>query len=359
MIGLMFVFSTGAFIQSYERVINRWMSRMINADLAVAASQFLRSPTYHFSEDLTSQISQLPGVGHAESVRFTVVPYENDSAALISYEMKYFLARAGYAVDEGDEKTVLEKMPKGEGVIISRNFGLRFGVKIGDPLHLDTPTGPLNLPVLGILDDYRSEKGTIFMERALYKRYWKDDAVDFVDIVLQPGSDANVVKREIERLTSNTEHAFVYTNAEFRQWVFGLVNQFFLFNYIQLVVAILVATLGIVNTLVISVSERSREIGIVRAIGGMRAQIRKMVLLEAVAISLVGLFTGAIAAVFNTYFMVHTVSLVLAGYTVPFYFPWPLILITLPIVVVISLIAGWWPAQRAVNLQVIEAIGYE
>jgi ABC-type antimicrobial peptide transport system permease subunit len=44
---------------------------------------------------------------------------------------------------------------------------------------------------------------------------------------------------------------------------------------------------------------------------------------------------------------------------VPFYFPWPLILITLPIVVVISLLAGWWPAQRAVSLQVIEAIGYE
>ena len=359
MIGLMFVFSTGAFIQSYERVIDRWMSRMINSDLAVAASQFLRSPTYHFSEDLTRQISQVPGVKTAESVRFTVVPYENDSAALISYEMEYFLGRAGYAVDEGDEKIVREKMPKGEGVIISRNFGVRFGANIGDQLHLDTPTGPLNRPILGILDDYRSEKGTIFMDRALYKQYWKDDAVDFVDIVVQPGTDPNAVKKDIERLTSKSEHAFVYTNAEFRQWIFGLVNQFFLFNYIQLVVAILVATIGIVNTLVISVSERSREIGIIRAIGGMRAQIRKMVLLEAVAISLVGLFTGAIAAVFNTYFMVHTVSLVLAGYTVPFYFPWPLILITLPLVVAISLIAGWWPAQRAVSLQVIEAIGYE
>ncbi len=359
MIGLMFVFSTGAFIQSYERVIDRWMSRMLSADLFVATSQFLRSPTYHFSEDLTRQISRISGVMRAENVRFTVIPYENDSAALVAYEMNYFLKRPGYAVDEGDEKIVREKMPKGEGVLISRNFGARFGAKLGDLLHLETPTGPLNVPILGIADDYRSDKGTIFMDRELYKKYWKDDAVDFIDIMVQPGTDPSTVKREIERVTSTSEHAFVYTNAEFRGWVFGLVNQFFLFNYIQLVVAILVATLGIVNTLVISVSERGREIGIIRAIGGMRSQIRKMVLLEAVAISLVGLLTGAIAAVFNTYFIVHTVSLVLAGYTVPFYFPWPLILITLPIVVVISLVAGWWPAQRAVSLHVIEAIGYE
>jgi putative ABC transport system permease protein len=130
-------------------------------------------------------------------------------------------------------------------------------------------------------------------------------------------------------------------------------------NYIQLVVAILVATLGIVNTLIISVSERQREIGIIRAIGGLRSQIRKMVLLEAVAISIVGLVAGAVAALFNTYFMVHTVAVVLAGYTVPFYYPWTMIAVTLPIVVAISLVAAWWPARRAVRTRVIEAIAYE
>jgi putative ABC transport system permease protein len=130
-------------------------------------------------------------------------------------------------------------------------------------------------------------------------------------------------------------------------------------NNIQLVVAILVATLGIVNTLIISVSERRREIGIIRAIGGLRSQIRKMVLLEAVAISIVGVLTGALASLFNTYFMVHTVGMALAGYTVPFFYPWKMIVVTLPVVMVISLIAGWWPAKRAAEVRVIEAIGYE
>ena len=359
MIGLMFVFSTGAFIQSFEGVMDRWMKRMLNADLIVASSQLLRSPTYHFSEELGAKISQLPDVKIVENVRFAMIPYANDSAALMAYQMKDFMDRAGYAVDVGNEKVAREKMPLGEGFILSRNFSARFHVNVGDTLKLDTPMGPLARPVLGLMDDYRSEKGSIFMDRALYKKYWKDDNVDFIDITLKPGADPVAVKQQIEKLTANQERAFVYTNSEFRGWVFSLVHQFFLMNNIQLIVAILVATLGIVNTLIISVSERRREIGIMRAIGGLRSQIKKMVLLEAVAISIVGVLTGALAALFNTYFMVHTVGMALAGYTVPFFYPWKMIVMTLPVVMIISLIAGWWPANRAAQVRVIEAIGYE
>jgi putative ABC transport system permease protein len=127
----------------------------------------------------------------------------------------------------------------------------------------------------------------------------------------------------------------------------------------QLVVAVLVAMIGIVNTLVISVSERRREIGIVRAIGALRSQVRKMVLLEAVAISIIGVIVGSFAGVLDTLFMTRTQSVIAVGYTVPFYFPWVLILVTLPIVIAASLVAGWWPARNAVRMQVIEAIGGE
>ena len=70
------------------------------------------------------------------------------------------------------------------------------------------------------------------------------------------------------------------------------MDAFFLLNYMQLVVAVFVAIMGIANTLIISVAERKREFGIIRAIGGYRAQIRKMVLLEALAISVVGVMVA-------------------------------------------------------------------
>jgi putative ABC transport system permease protein len=127
----------------------------------------------------------------------------------------------------------------------------------------------------------------------------------------------------------------------------------------QLVVALLVAVVGVANTLVISVAERNREFGIIRSIGGYRSQIRKMVLLEAFAIALVGVILGSIAALFDIEFLSRTVSTTLTGYDVPFYFPLALILETFPVVVLVSLLAGWIPARRAMRTSVIEAIGYE
>lgn len=359
MVGLMFVFSTTSYIQSYRRMLDRWMNQVLNADIFVATSAMLRSTSYHFTEDLSKQIAALPGVSHVENVRFTAIPYRGDTAALIAIEMDGFLARSQSAIEGADSRTIHDQLAQGRGVLVSRNFALRFNSGVGDRLTLESPTGPLEMPIVGFLDDYRSEKGTIFMDRALYKKFWGDDAVDFVNVDLNSGVDQVAMKAQIEKLTAGSFHAFVYTNSEFKRWISSLVDQFFTLNYMQLVVAVAIAILGIVNTLLISVSERRREIGIVRAIGGLRAQIRKLVLLEAVAVAVVGVFVGSIAGVLNTLFMSHAVSVVLVGYTVPFYFPWEFVLLSVPVVTAISLAAGWWPARKAARMQVIEAIGYE
>jgi putative ABC transport system permease protein len=358
-ISLMFVFSTGAYIQSYRHMIDRWTSRMLNADLFVATSALLRSTSYHFSEDLGRQIAALPQVQRVENVRFTLIPYRGDSSAVIAIEMDGFLARAADAVMGGERATVQALLPQGRGVLVSRNFALRWGSSVGESVHVDAPAGALDLPIVGIVEDYRSDKGTIFMDRALYKRYWNDEAVDFVDISLRPGADASIVKRRIEQIAAGTQHALVYTNAQFRGWISGLVDQFFLLNYMQLVVAVIVAVVGIANTLFISATERRREFGILRALGALRAQVRRLVLLESLTISIVGVAVGAVAALFNIQFMSHTVSTVLAGYDVPYSFPWLLIMECLPVVAAVALLAAWLPARRAMQIQVIEAIGYE
>ena len=287
MVGLMCVYSTAAYIQSYKQMIERWTHQMLNADLLVATSTLLRSTSYHFSEDLGKRIGTLPEVKHVQNVRFTIVPYGGDTAAICAIEMDGFLLRSENAILGGDRKTAEKLLPLGEGVLVSKNFAARWRLKAGDRVHLDTPTGPLDLPIVGLVEDYRSDKGTIFMERELYKRYWKDDAVDFVDITLKPGQNATAVKHEIEQMTAGSEHALVYTNVEFRNWIGTLVDKFFVLNYMQLVIAVIVAVAGIANTLIISVAERHREFGIIRAIGGYQAQIRKMVLLEALSISIV------------------------------------------------------------------------
>jgi putative ABC transport system permease protein len=360
MIGLGFVFSTGAFIQSQKRAVSRSLNNELTSDLYVASPNLIRSRNYYFGEELGRQVATVPGVKSIGHVRITFVPYRDDRVAVIALETGAWFSRVGGEVlVEGDEARARELTPRGEGFLVSHNFASRWRIGVGDELRLETPTGPLTRPIVGSIEDYTSEKGAVLMDRALYKRYWRDDAVNFFDVNLQPGVEQQPVRLAIQRLLAGNHQAFVYTNSEYKRWIIGLVDQFFLFNYTQMIVAIFVAAIGIVNTLIISVAERKREIGVIRAIGGTRRQVRRMVLLEAVAIVIVGLAAGVLKGLLDTYFAVRTGAAVLGGYTIPYYFPWTMIAGALPVALGIALAAAWWPAQRSVRTNVIKAIGYE
>ena len=248
---------------------------------------------------------------------------------------------------------------RGEGFVISQNQSLQSGVGIGDPLRLETPRGPLTRPVVGIVEFYYVEKGTVFMDRKLYKEYWGDNSVDLILLNLEPGVDRALFKREINRAMASEQRAFIYTSEEYKQWSGRLTDQFFTLTYLEMLIAIFVATMGLINMLVVSVSDRQRELGILRALGGLRSQVRKIVLLEAATISLVGFGTGVIAGLFNAYFLVRTAARIIAGFSLRFQFPLTVVLATLPVVLAVALLAAWWTAQRALRLRLVEAIGYE
>lgn len=359
MIGLMFVFATGAYVQSQKDVFDRWMKESINADLVVTTSEGARSRSWHFDEALAGKIAALPGVKRLENVRFLFLPYADDSVAIVALELDGWFARTKLEIQGADAATAREKVTKGEGILVSHNFANRYRLWVGDRVRLQTPTEVFDRPVAGVIEDYTSEKGAIFLERDLYKRYWNDPAIDIINVNLAPGVERVAFKNELQSALKGQQRAFIYTQEEWRSWVLKLLDQFFAMMYMQMLVAVFTAALGIVNALIISTAERKRELGVIRAIGGLRGQLRKMILLEAVVIGVIGIVTAAIAGVFNTYFLTRTAAAMIGGYTIPFAFPARVILLASPIVLAISLLAAWWPARRAVNLRVVEAIGYE
>jgi putative ABC transport system permease protein len=350
----------GAYVRSYQTTVSDWMDRVVNADITINTSENSRSRTYHFSEDLGAQLAKIPGVRRVENIRFTFLPYANDSIALVALDMDAWFSRVNNVVEGADETEARLKVVRGEGVLVARNFVSRYKLGVGDRLKLQTPTQPFDMPIVGVIEDYTSEKGAVFFDRELYKRYWNDPAVDIINLnVDKTVTTAAAVKLQAQRAMKGQHRGFVYTNAEYKKFIMDLINGFFVLNYMQMAVAIIIAALGIINTLIISVSERKRELGVLRAIGGLRSQIRKMILLEAAAMAIVGVISGALAGMLNTYFLVRTAATMIGGYTIPFRFPLTIVLIALPIALLIALAAAWWPAHKAVNLRVVEAIGYE
>lgn len=359
MIGLALVFSHESFIRSQKTAMDRTLDKALSADMLVSSSDEIHSRTYHISEDLAARIAALPEVATADAVRATTLTYQGQEVSILAHEMDAYFAISPDLVDVGDAIAARAATSSGEGMLVSSNFATRWNVNLGDRITLDTPTGPLPLAVVGTLDYYRSEKGTIFFDRSLYKKYWRDSDVDTILLDLKNGADHQAVRGKIDAVLAGQQRAFIYTHEEFRRWVGVLIDQFFALMYVQMVIAFCVAVLGLVNTMVISVAERRRELGIFRAVGGLRRQVSKMVMLEAVAIALIGLFTGTISGLLNAYFLVKTAAQVVAGFTLPLTFPASMILAAIPVVVILAIISAWFPARSASRLNVVDAIGYE
>lgn len=359
MIGLALVFSIGAFIQSQKTALDRSLDKSFSADVLVTSSEQLHSRTYHFNENIADRIASLPEVEIADRMRTTAVNYENEEVALLAHDMNAYFQISPDLLDEGNADVARELTAAGKGVLISNNFSLRWHIRVGDTLELQTPSGTLLLPVVGSLEYYRSEKGTIFLDREVYKRYWQDTDVDYILMNLKPGVDRSEFKNKVYSSIPVGEKAFFYTHDEYKQWATRLIDQFFTLTYLQMVIAVIVAAIGLMNTMVISVAERRREIAVLRALGGFRQQILKMILLEAITISLIGLAAGIVAGLLDAYFLIQTAVKVVAGFNLPFKFPLLMIALALPLVILVALISAWLPARRAANLNVIESLGYE
>jgi len=358
MIGLSFVIAHAAFIQSQKAALDRSLDKTLSSDVLVSSSEQIQGRSYHFPEEVADRMAAMPETEIAAPLRVTSISFGGEDVSLSAHDMDKYFASSPDLLDFGDPESARSATARGEAALISTNLSMRTGLGLGDRIKIESPGGTIELPIVGMLDYFRSEKGTIFIDRELYKKYWNDTALDYVFIDLKPGVDRDLFKQKLQN-TLKGEHAFVYTHDEFKAWVTKLIDQFFTLTYLQMVIAIFVAAIGLVNTMVISVAERRRELGIFRAIGGLRRQVAKMVMLEAVSIGLIGLFTGAIMGLFGAYFLVNTAAKVVAGFTITLVFPWWIVLASVPLVLIVAAVSAFVPSFNASRIHIAEAIGYE
>jgi putative ABC transport system permease protein len=259
----------------------------------------------------------------------------------------------------GDPNTMNRLAAEEKGVVIGENLAGLEKLKLGDPVDLATPTGPLHLPVVGIIRDYSNQLGAIFLERKAYIRYFQDDTVDIFRVYVKPGVRPEDVRSEIVDRLGSQRRMFVLLNQEVRDYVLGLTNQWLGMTYLQVLVAVLVAVLGIVNTLTVSIADRRRELGVLRAVGGLRSQIRGTVWMEAAAIGIIGLLLGIATGAINLYYELQAIQQDLTGMALTYQFPFGIVGILVPVILLAALGAAILPAENAVRGSLVEALEYE
>jgi putative ABC transport system permease protein len=138
-----------------------------------------------------------------------------------------------------------------------------------------------------------------------------------------------------------------------------VTDQWFALSSVQIAVAVLVAILGIVNTLTVSITDRRRELGVLQAVGGLHGQIRRTIWIEALSIGTLGLVLGYLLGAVNLYYILQIVHRDIAGMRLSYEFPVSVTLALVPTMLGAAFVAALWPAEAAVRGSLVEALEYE
>jgi putative ABC transport system permease protein len=358
MLSLALVVGLGGIARASVESIMEWTTTALNPDLFVAASQSLSERNFRFPESMGNVIRGLEGVDVLQMVRTQRIIYRQNPVMIVAVEADSLGERARRPQVEGPDDMYVQAA-QGKGVILSDHFVGLYGLHYGQTIELATPTGNRRIPIVGIVVDWSDQQGVILMDRKTYKAYFLDDSVNIFRVYAKKGASIQDLRSRIIERFAGTTRLFVLTNAEIKSWITDLTKQWLALAYAQIAIAVLVAILGIVNTLTVSIIDRRRELGVLQAVGGLRNQIRHTIWMEALTIGVVGLVLGLAVGSVALAYILEMAQRDVVGMALPYKFPFGIAAMLVPIILGSAFVAALWPAEAAVRGSLVEALEYE
>jgi putative ABC transport system permease protein len=244
-----------------------------------------------------------------------------------------------------------------DGIAVSEKRADDKGWRLGTSLDATWPDGARSTLTVRAVYDAREIIGDQLVARAA----WKAHAVQSIDsvvlVTLADGTATAAGKAAVKRAVAPYGAPDVQDRGEYVDSVAGMVDQMLGLVYVMLLLAIIIALMGIANTLALSIHERTRELGMLRAVGQTRGQLRSMIRWESVIISTFGTVAGVGLGVFLGWALVRAASTAQGIGT--FAAPVGQLAIVVMIGAVVGLVAGYRPARRAGRIDVLAAIATE
>jgi len=359
MLSVSMVVAFGGFIDAFYASVGEWLDNVLNPDFLVSASANLTARRMTFPAELGAVVAAVDGVDQVQLIRNARLLVNQRPVMVMAIETEKIAGATRRSMIAGNEQEMYRLTARGQGMFVSGAFATNNHLQLHDVVDLPTPTGTLRLPIAGVVRDYSDMQGAVFIDRAVYTRWWKDDTVNTARIYVKKGQDAPAVRRRVLAALAGHGRLLVLTNQEVRGWITDLLDQWFVLTYNQIIIAILVAVLGIVNTLTVSIADRRRELGVMRAVGGLRRQIRHTMWLEALSIATIGLVLGILMGAVNLYYSLGMVKRDLGGFDLDYVFPVAFVLLTIPTILAASFVAAIGPGESAVRARLVEALEYE
>jgi putative ABC transport system permease protein len=346
----------GSTIVNNVQDVHDWYRRTMVGDFFVRAmfSSTTTGEAVAMPASFAADIRLLPGVASVDTLRFISGRADDHPVVIVvrDYRDSDFLP---LDLTQGNPDDVRRQLFAGE-VAVGTVLAQRLGLRVGDHITLETPQGPKALRIAGISVDYTVGGYTVFLQRDVADRLLHVEGVDAILIRAIPGHREQLEHRlqEFTHKHGLMLHSFAELSRLLDMVMTGVVRSL----WGLLVLGFVVSAFGITNTLTMNVLEQTREIALLRVVAMTRAQVRQMILSQALIIGLIGLAIGTIAGVNTAYMMTLAVQPVL-GYPVTFHLHPSLIASAIGLGLAFVLLAAWLPAERASRIDLMLALQYE
>ena len=347
MIGLALVSFVAVLAKGVHGSVDRAVRQQVAADWVIGSKNGWSA----FTAAAGKAAEGAPGVTRSTSIRADRGRVRNANATVNGVDPTTIAGFYRFDWRDGSSDATLAKLGD-HGALVKRSFASKHDLHLGDAFILRTPTGrPLALKVVGIFQPpriYELLGGVVISQHAFDRTF--DRPSNQLTLL-----DGSVSRSALERSLASYPDTKIETEDEYvksqSSWISTMTNLL----YVLLALSVIVSLFGMVNTLVLSVFERTRELGMLRAVGLTRRQARRMIRHESVITALIGAALGLPLGILLAAAVTHAVG----RYGVAFAFPVGAIIAFTVTAIVAGILAAVAPARRASRLDVLSALQYE
>jgi putative ABC transport system permease protein len=350
MIGLALVTFVAIFGQGLRSSFEDAVNKLFVGDYALTSTNTFTPITAEAGQTLAGR----PGVHDVTAIRAGSARYlkSNNQLTAVQPNLNKTVAMEWTQGDNG----VPGKLGM-DGFFSSKDYVKDHHLSLGSPITLEFPSGKTaTVKLKGVWDEPKggSPFSHVTISTALFDKY-TPRPVDEMVLMNTPGgvSDANTAK--LDGYVQGFADAKIQTRDEFKSNFEAPINKLLNLLYALLALSVIVSLVGIINTLVLTVFERTREIGMLRAVGMTRRQVRMMIRYESIVTSLMGATLGMAVGLFLAALITHALS----SSGIVFAVPWIQIVYFVLAAIVVGVLAAVIPARRAARLNVLQALQYE
>jgi putative ABC transport system permease protein len=357
MIGLAIVVALGGMSTSLSGMMGNTLHKSLGSDyLFIPPSVSIWNSDMGSSADFTSRLQAIPGIGEISSLRFAGSTINSQAVSLLGINPETYPKVSGLDFKQGDE-SAYNALANGRAMIVNGAFLMAIPVKVGEPVELATPNGPQTYTVVANASDLLNAKVvTAWVSQAnLATDFARTDDV-FIQLNLKPGVKLDSVDAQIKTVAADYPQFTVIAGKSYIDQMMKLLNTVFVGMYFILAFLAFPSLIAMLNTLAINVLERTREIGMIRAVGGTRKQVRRMVVAEALLLASVGTAFGILSGMYLGYVIVKAMGVL---FPMAYSFPLSGVLAGIAIGLLFGALAAVIPARQAARLQIVEALRYE